>query len=81
MLSGTHILAYGSLIFITTVFAFIYFNTIRIKGGSLVLRLIISGLILHSWLFIETHFKEFALNTLELKNFFAVKMFFLIYLF
>ena len=69
MLSGTHILAYGSFYCITTAFALIYFNTIRIKQGLRLrlLRLIIYGLILHSRLFIETHSKEFTFNTLELK--------------
>ena len=41
--------------------------------GSLLLIFTICGLILHSWLFIETYLNGFTFNTLQPKNGIAVK--------
>ena len=49
--------------------------------GSLVLTLIISDLILHFGLFIETHSKEFTFNTLELKKAINKSKHFILYCF
>ena len=54
---------------IATTAAFIYFKD-KAKG-LLLLIFIVSGLAMHSWLFIETYFNEFTFNTLQLKNIIA----------
>ena len=58
---------------ITTSTAFIYFNTKRIKYSLIIVDIYYFVLVLHSWLFIETHSKEFAFNILKLKKVIAVK--------
>ena len=63
---------------ITTSTTFIYFNTVRIEHSSILLIYIIFGLVLHSLFLIETHSKQFTLNTLKLKNVIAAINTFLI---
>ena len=76
--SGTHNFAYGSLILLQLP---LHLLVLILKGknaGSSLLTLTISGLTLHYWLFIETHFNEFPFDKLQPKNIIAVKKHFLI---
>ena len=69
--SGTHSFTYGPLILLQLP---LHLRILKLKGkntDSLLLTLTIYGLTLHSSLFIEMHFNEFALDKLQPKNIIA----------
>ena len=67
--SGTHIFAYGSLILLRATTTFTCFHNKRIKYGLIaILTLIIFGLTLHAWLFIEMQLKGVVLTKLNKNN-------------
>ena len=76
--SGTHIFAYGSLIFLQLP---LHLLVLILKGqntSSSLLTLIISGLTLHYWLFIEIQINGVALNGFTydktVKNIFSINL-------
>ena len=68
MASWTHIFEYGSLILLQLP---LHLLVLRLEGknsGSLLLTLIIYGLTLHAWLFIEIQFNRVIITKLDKNN-------------
>ena len=63
--SGIHIFVYGLSILLQLPLHLLVLILKLQNTGSLLLKLIISGLILHSWFFIEMQFKEVVLTKLD----------------
>ena len=69
--SGTHIFAYETLILLQLPLHLLALILKGKKTGSSLLTLTISGLTLHSLLFIEIHFNEFTVDKVHPKNIIA----------